>query len=294
MQKFFQKQLVQDTLFVTVGAFVLALSINSILLPNRIVAGGANGISVVLNHLFNWNPAIILYAINIPLLFLCFILLGKETGLKTIYGSLLYPFFVGITSNVPVLTTNIFLAALFGGIITGIGLGLVFRGNASTGGTAIISQIVHKYLKVSLGIAILFVDGLVILSAFLAFSTDVVLFSLIALFIIGRVVDGIQIGLVRSKNILIISQKHQEIRRVITDELDLGVTLIPIEGGYSQQPGKLLMTVIREKDFPKVKERILSIDDHSFFITLSASEVHGRGFSLKKVAEDYGVEMNQL
>ncbi len=88
-------------------------------------------------------------------------------------------FFVGITSGMPVLTHNIFLAALFGGIITGAGLGLVFRGNASTGGTAIISQIVNKYFKVSLGIAILFVDGLVILSAMYAFNADIVLFSLI-------------------------------------------------------------------------------------------------------------------
>lgn len=294
MKKIVTSQQVQDAFFVSLGALVLAISINCILLPNQIVAGGANGISVVINHLFGWNPAIILYAINIPLLILCFLLLGKEVGLKTIFGSLIYPFFVGITSHLPVLTHDLFLAALFGGIVTGIGLGLVFRGNASTGGTAIISQIVHKYLHVSLGVAILFVDGLVILSALIAFDTDVVLFSIISLFLIGRVVDMVQVGLDRSKNVMIISPKYAEIKEALTTTLDKGVTIIPIEGGYSQTSSKLLMTVMSEKDFPQVKEAILTIDETAFFITLNASEVHGRGFSLKKVADDYGVEMNQL
>ncbi|WP_207871629.1 YitT family protein [Enterococcus sp. DIV2402] len=294
MKRMLTHRQVQDALFVITGAFVLAVSINCILLPNQIVAGGANGISVVLNHMFGWNVAIVLYAINIPLLILCFLLLGKEVGLKTIFGSLIYPFFVGVTANFPVITHDLFLAALFGGIVTGVGLGLVFRGNASTGGTAIISQIVHKYLHVSLGIAILFVDGLVILSALLTFDTDVVLFSLISLFIIGRVVDMVQVGFDRSKNIMIVSQKYTEIQQVLTTTLDKGVTLIPIEGGYSQTPSKLLMTVISEKDFPKVKEAILTIDETAFFVTLNASEVNGRGFSLKKVADDYGVEVNNL
>ncbi|WP_414841080.1 YitT family protein [Enterococcus saccharolyticus] len=294
MKKVFAHQQVQDALFVIAGAFVLAVSINCILLPNQIVAGGANGISVVLNHMFGWNVAVVLYAINIPLLILCFLLLGKEVGLKTIFGSLLYPFFVGVTAHFPVITHDLFLAALFGGIVTGVGLGLVFRGNASTGGTAIISQIVHKYFHVSLGIAILFVDGLVILSALIAFDTDVVLFSLISLFLIGRVVDMVQVGFDRSKNVMIVSQKYEEIQHAITTTLDKGATLIPIEGGYSQAPSKLLMTVISEKDFPKVKEAILTIDETAFFVTLNASEVNGRGFSLKKVADDYGVEVNHL
>lgn len=167
---------------------------------------------------------------------------------------------------------------------------MVFRGNASTGGTAIISQIVNKYFKVSLGIAILFVDGLVILSAMYAFNADIVLFSLICLFTIGRVVDMIQVGLVRSKNVMIISPKYVAIQERLLRELDKGVTLVPIEGGYRSAKGMLLMTVIREKDFPRLKEAILEIDEEAFLISMSASEVYGKGFSLKKVADSYGVE----
>lgn len=294
MKNIFTKRQLQDAFYVTIGSLILAISINSILLPNKLVAGGANGISIVINHLFGTNPALVLYAINIPLLGLCFLLLGKETGIKTIYGSLIYPFFVGITTHFPVLTNNIFLAALYGGILTGIGLGLEFKGNASTGGTAIISQIVNKYFKISLGVSILFVDGLVILSALYVFDADTVLFSLICLFIIGRVVDMIQVGLVRSKNVMIISPEYLAIQEKLLGELDKGVTLVPIEGGYRNDQGKLLMTVIREKDFPRIKETILAIDEQAFLISMNASEVYGKGFSLKKVAESYGIEANNL
>lgn len=290
----FTKQQIQDTLYVTIGSLILAISINSILLPNKIVAGGANGISVVINYLFGLNPAIVLYAINLPLLVLCFLLLGKEVGIKTIYGSLIYPFFVGITTNLPVLTHNIFLATIFGGILTGIGLGLEFRGNASTGGTAIISQIVNKYFKISLGVSILFVDGLVILSALYVFDTNTVLFSLICLYIIGRVVDMVQVGFVRSKNVMIISPKYAEIKEKILVDMDKGLTMIPIEGGYQKNPSMLMMTVISEKDFAKIKENVMAIDEEAFIVSMNASEVLGRGFSLKKIAEEYGIEANNL
>ncbi|MHC5228579.1 YitT family protein [Enterococcus sp. LJL99] len=294
MKAFIRKKQFLDTLYVTLGSLVLAISINCILLPNKLVAGGASGISVVINYLFGINPAIVLYAINLPLLVLCFFLLGKEVGIKTIYGGLIYPFFVGITTDLPTLTHNLFLATIFGGVLTGIGLGLVFRGNASTGGTAIISQIVNKYFNISLGVSILFVDGLVILSALYVFDIDTVLFSLICLYLIGRVVDLVQVGFARSKNVLIISPKYMEIKEKVLVELDKGLTMIPIEGGYQKEESMLLMSVISEKDFSKMKDHVLAIDEHAFIVSMNASEVFGRGFSLKKMAEEYGIETNNL
>lgn len=285
------RQRMQDTIYVTLGAFVLALAVNIVYLPNQIVAGGASGLSIVLNDLFGWDVAMTLYAINIPLLVLCFLLLGKEVGLKTIYGSLVNPFFIWLTASLPPLTNNIFLAALYGGILTGVGLGLVFRGNASTGGSAIVTQIVNKYTNMSLGVAVFVVDGMIIATAFFAFSKDAILFSLISLFIIGRVVDRIQVGMSRSKNLFIISEKYDEIHTLFIKELDKGVTLLPIEGGFTNQPGKLLMTVIPERDFVAVKEAILRIDEAAFFVSLEASEVNGRGFSLKRIMEDYSVDV---
>lgn len=291
MEKEPMKQRIQDTIYVTLGAFILALAVNIVYLPNQIVAGGASGLSIVLNDLFGWDVAMTLYAINVPLLVLCFLLLGKEVGLKTIYGSLVNPFFIWVTASVPPLTNNIFLAALYGGILTGLGLGLVFRGNASTGGSAIVTQIVHKYTNMSLGVAVFVVDGIIIATALFAFPQDTVLFSVISLFIIGRVVDRIQVGMSRSKNLFIISKKYQEIHHLFIKELDKGVTLVPIEGGYSNEAGKLIMAVIPESDFVKIKDAILTIDEAAFFVSLEASEVNGRGFSLKRIMEDYSVDV---
>ena len=291
MKKQEQVKRLKETLYVTLGAFILAISVNLIFLPNQIVAGGASGLSIVLNELFGWNVALTLYAINIPLLILCFLLLGKDVGFKTIYGSLINPFFIAITGSLPPLTNNIFLATLYGGVLTGIGLGLVFRGNASTGGSAIISQIVNKYFKISLGVSVFVVDGFVIATALFVFTKDTVLFSLISLFIIGRVIDRVQVGVLRSKNLFIISEKYEAIHQMFIKELDKGVTLLPIEGGYTQKQGKIIMTVIPEKEFMAIKEAILAIDETAFFVALDASEVNGRGFSVKRMMEDYSVEI---
>ena len=291
MKKQEQVQRLKETLYVTLGAFILAISVNLIFLPNQIVAGGASGLSIVLNELFGWNVALTLYAINIPLLILCFLLLGKDVGFKTIYGSLINPFFIAITGSLPPLTNNIFLATLYGGVLTGIGLGLVFRGNASTGGSAIISQIVNKYFKISLGVSVFVVDGFVIATALFVFTKDTVLFSLISLFIIGRVIDRVQVGVLRSKNLFIISDKYEAIHQIFIKELDKGVTLLPIEGGYTQKQGKIIMTVIPEKEFMAIKEAILAIDETAFFVALDASEVNGSGFSVKRMMEDYSVEI---
>lgn len=285
MKKLMKNMRFREIFLVTIGAFILALSINSILLPNLLVAGGANGLAVVLHALFNWNIAIVLYMINIPLLVLCFIFLGKQTGLKTIYGSMSYPFFVWLTSGVAPLTDNLFLATIYGGVVTGVGLGFVFRAEASTGGTAIISQIVHKYAKIPIGAAMSIVDGLVILTALIVFDTEIVLYSLICLFSIGRVVDAVQTGLGRYKNMLIISEKAPLLQQALLEQLDKGVTRIPIEGGFDKTSKTLLMTTIKERDYSMIREHLLAIDSEAFIVSMNASEVHGKGFSIKRIME---------
>ncbi|RSU14099.1 hypothetical protein CBF29_03660 [Vagococcus elongatus] len=251
--------------------------------PNNIVAGGATGISIIVSYLFQIPSFIVLYAINLPLLILCFWLLGKEVGMKTIYGSLVFPFFAWLVQDVPVLTSNLLLAAIFGGVMTGMGLGLVFKGNASTGGTAILSQIVNVYFKIPLGLSVSIVDGVVIVLALLAFDVEQVMYSLITLFIIGRVVDLVQVSFNRSKNVMIISQYPKEITEMVVERMDRGLTKFDVEGGFDQNKKTMLMCVLPEKEFHTLKEEILAIDSHAFVVVMPASEVMGRGFSLSKM-----------
>ncbi|MDT1939092.1 YitT family protein [Carnobacterium divergens] len=274
-----------DVLLVIVGAFFIALSMNVFLIPNQIVSGGVSGLSIALNSVFGWSPSAILYVVNVPLLVLCFFTLGYQSGIKTILGSLLLPTFVGLLHGIEPWTEVPLLAAIFGGVMIGIGLGLVFRGNASTGGTAILSQIMNKYLKIPMGACVGIIDGMVVLSALLVFDLNTVMYSLISLFIISRVIDLVQVGVNRSKNIFIISEKSEMIRLAILNEVDRGVTNVAIKGGYGNTDKEMLMCVIPEREFNHLKETVLVIDPHAFVVVTSASEVMGRGFSLLKELE---------
>ena len=272
----------KDFLYIGFGSFLAAIAYHGFLLPNHIVAGGVSGISTVFYSLFKTNPSLVQFAINVPLLVLCFWLLGRAAGYKTVLGSLLLPLFVGATSFINPVTHNPLLAAVFGGVITGAGIGIVFRAKASTGGTSIIAQIFHEYFHLPLGISTGLVDGLIILMAFVAFDAEVVMYSLIALFLMSRTIDLTQVGLGLSKNVLIISDTPEIIRKEILYTLNRGVTNLGIKGGYGNKDLEMLMCVISEQEFTVLKDTILNADPDAFVVVMPASEVLGRGFTLHK------------
>lgn len=271
-----------DYVYIIFGSFLTAIAFQVFLLPNNIVSGGISGLSIAANAMFGWNPALFQYSINIPLLVLCFVLLGKAAGYKTILGSLLLPFFLGFIGHFPALTTDPLLAALFGGGLTGLGIGIVFRAKASTGGTSIIVQILYQFLHFQLGLSTIMVDGLVILIALLVFDVETVMYSLIALFLVSRTIDLVQLGFNRNKNVFIISDNPQDIREEILHTMQRGVTNLGIRGGYGNTDKDMLMAVIQEREFTLLKETVLKADADAFVVAMPASEVLGRGFSLEK------------
>ncbi len=271
-----------DIVFIVVGCFIAAISFNIFLLPNFIVSGGISGVSTILKSLYQWNPSVVQFAFNVPLIALCFFALGKEAGFKTILGGLILPAFIGLLHFMEPLTMNPLLAALFGGITTGIGLGLVFKAKGSTGGTSIIAQIIHVYLKLPLGTSVALIDGLVIFSALVVFDAEVVMYSMISLFVISRTIDIIQVGFNRSKNVMIISDQASEIRAAIYQNINRGVTNLRITGGYGNNKKEMLMCVIGEQEFTYLRETILEVDPDAFVVVMSASEVWGKGFTLAK------------
>ena len=271
-----------DIIFIAVGSFIAAVSFNIFLLPNFIVSGGIGGLSTILNSLYQWNPSIVQFAFNVPLLILAFVTLGKEAGFKTILGSLILPAFIGLLNFMQPLTMNPLLAAVFGGVTTGIGIGLVFKAKGSTGGTSIIAQIIHVYLKLPLGTSVALVDGVVISAALIAFDAETVMYSIISLFVISRTIDIIQVGFNRSKNVMIISDHASKIRTAIYQNINRGVTNLRITGGYGNNKKEMLMCVIGEREFTYLRETILDVDPHAFVVVMSASEVWGKGFTLAK------------
>lgn len=271
---------IMEYAYVIIGAMIMAVSFNVFLLPNHIASGGISGLSTVLNHVFGWAPAIIQYSINLPLLGLGFGVLGYQFGMKTTLGTIVFPFLVFLTQNWGPWTTNPLVAALFGGGLVGAGLGLVFRGKGSTGGTAIIAQILNKYTNFTIGVCVAFIDGIIVVSSMFVFGIEAGLFSLIALFMTSKVIDMMQVGINASKTILIISDYPEEIQQKVLHDVNKGMTSLPAQGGYQNGDKKLLMCVVPDDDFAQVKEAILDIDEHAFVVVMNATEVMGRGFTL--------------
>ncbi|MFS1664168.1 YitT family protein [Streptococcus sp. zg-JUN1979] len=273
---------VYDFCLVTVGAFIASIGFNTMFLHNHIASGGVGGLAVSFEKLFGWTPSNFVMALNVPLLFLCLLFLGKAVFIKTIYGSLIYPIFMRLTSQLPNITDNQLLAALFGGIIVGIGLGIVFLGNSSTGGTGILVQIINKYTPLPFGVILILIDGLVVGTGFIAFDVDTVMYSIIALLVISYVVDIISTGFQSSKNIMIVSRHTDEIKDYITQTLDRGVSQWPIIGGFTGGQKDMIMTTITSLEFPRLQKGVLAIDETAFIVVMPASQVMGRGFSITK------------
>ncbi|NRR23940.1 MULTISPECIES: YitT family protein [unclassified Brevibacillus] len=260
------------------GSLVLATSFNLFLNPNQIASGGVSGLSTILHNLFGFSPAVVQWAMNIPLFLLGFKLLDRQYSLKAAVGSIVLPLCVMLTSHLQPLTTNLLLASIYGGIGVGLGIGIVFRGRGSTGGFSIASQILHKYSGISLGACVAVFDGLVILFAGIVFDPEKALYALIALFVTSKTIDIVQMGWNTSKVAYIISNETDTLRETILYDLDRGVTLLDGAGGYTGDARKVLMAVVSQSEVSKLKIMVRSVDPDAFIILCPAQEVLGEGF----------------
>lgn len=267
-----------DYLGVIIGSTIVAISFNVFLLPNEVASGGVSGISTILKGVFDWKPAFVQWAFNIPLFIAGVILLGRHFGIKTAIGTVFLPFVVYLTESWEAWTLDPLLGALFGGIMVGLGLGIVFRGKASTGGTDLAAQIITKFTGLTLGTSIALIDGFIVLAATFAFEIEGGLYALIGLFVTSKTIDLVQVGFGRSKLVYIISNKQEEIRDAIYEEVDRGVTKLTATGGYTESEKPILMVVVHQTEFTRLKQVVKSIDSTAFVIVSDASEVVGEGF----------------
>ena len=269
---------VKEYIYVILGSAIVALAFNLFLLPNRVASGGVSGISTITEAILGWEPGYVQLSFNIPLFILGVILLGKQFGFKSLVGTIMLPLFVLWTSHLEPATLDPLLGSLFGGIGVGLGLGLVFRGRASTGGTDLAAQIIHKYTGLSLGTCVALIDGLIVVTAAIVFNIELGLYALIGLFVTSKTIDFVQVGLGYSKTALIITNKEEEVRQAILTQVDRGVTKLAAYGGYTQDERPLLLCVVDQTEFTKLKQVVRSIDNKAFVVVMNASEVLGEGF----------------
>lgn len=266
-----------DTLMIIVGSLITALAFNLFLVPNHIASGGVSGISILVQSVFGIEPAYIQWAINIPLFFAGFMLLGRDYAIRSLLGTIVLPLFVFLTRNLPIPTTDALLSSLYGGIGVGIGLGIVFRGRGSTGGLSTLAQIIQKYSGLSLSACVVLMDGMVIgAAAFL--SPEKALYALIALYITGKMIDLIELGFGYTKVAYIIADNTEAISKAVLSELDRGLTKLNAQGGYTGDDRTVLMVVVGQSEVTRLKTLVQSLEPTAFVIISNAHEVLGEGF----------------
>lgn len=277
-----KNQALKEYLFIIVGATLVALAYNMFLLPAKLAAGGISGVSTILYEQYQWEPAYTQLIINIPIFIIGLITLGKDFSWKTLLGTVWVPFIIWLSADIPYTITNPFLGSVYGGIILGIGLGTVYKGNGSTGGTAAIAQIVKKFTGLSSGYSQLVVDGVVVVSSIIVFSLELTLFALICIYITSKVIDMVQLRTASTKLIMIITENEEKVQQLIQNKIDRSLTKIRSVGGYSEQDKTMILCVAENTEAIRLRKFLLQEEPTSFVIFIDASEILGRGFSLDK------------
>lgn len=277
--------IVKTILAIAAGNFLVAVAAVFFILPENILSGGVTTVALVVHALSGLNSVILIGLVNTALFVIGALLLGKKFALNSFLSSLLYPLFVSLLSLLdidPFRQVDPLLASLYSGILMGVGLGLVFRVDASTGGMDIPALLLHKYLHLPQGQCVLIVDSLTILSGLPIFGLNAVLTGLIAVMSSTFTINWMQtLGGSSALNLLIISDKYREIEAWLLQDLSRGVTLLEGQGGWSQEKRPVLMCVVNTREYARVQREIGTIDPKAFVIVTSVHEVWGSGFTYK-------------
>ncbi len=289
-------------LIIALGCAIMALGFILFMFPYKITPGGTSGMAVILHEIFpNIAQGWFVYMMDIPLLLIAFAVFGPVFGAKTVFASIVTPFFLlifppllypeGVAQTAETLlwgrlnfTDDLILATIFGGIFIGVGVGLVVRQQATTGGTDIIAMLVQKYLGFKFSTGVLLADAFVVTSSIVVLvgangeSPTLPFYSLLAIWIAVQVIDLIVDGRNNDKVLFIVSEKHDELRSFILNDLDRSGTLIKSKGLYTGNDKNMLFLVVSRRQIIAVKERLRSIDPCMFLVVVDANETLGEGF----------------
>ena len=277
------KELVWDYGIVIIGNFLLAAGVVLFILPNDVLTGGVAGIAVALFPIFHIPTDLMINALTIALFVLGALTLGKQFAIKTLLSTICYPVFISVLSSsvhAIEITDNQLLASIYGGVLMGAGVGLVFRTGASTGGMDIPPLIVNKITKWPLPTLVLVTDGLTVLLGALVYGVEAALIGIISVWLSSYVIDKtMMFGGQATKNVMIISKHQEEILQVIYQDLGRGATILEAKGSYTSENRPVLMVCVSKKQSPLLSHEISRIDPEAFVIVMDANEVQGYGFS---------------
>lgn len=270
---------IKEIIGTILGSGIMAIGVSLFLLPNQLSTGGFSGIATIAYYIFNIPLGVANIILNIPLFLIALYKLGTKFIGKSIIGTVSLSIFIDLLDNIPPLTEDRFLACIYGGIVIGFGTAIVLKMGASTGGTDLVSNVVRGYKPtVKMGNIITTMDIVIVILNVLAFrKIEIGLYSAIAIFLMGKIIDVVFEGINFTKMLIIISDKSEEISKNI-HQLERGVTGLYGKGMYSEKDKLVLICATARKDLAKVRKIAQEIDKNSFIIITNAREVYGKGF----------------
>ena len=281
------KEKVMEMGMIVLGNLAIAIGVSFFILPSNILSGGVAGIAVALEPVFHIEPRLVINGLTIGLYILGAVLLGKQFALKTFVSTIVYPLFItvlGIWFADVRITSNPLLASIYGGIFVGAGIGLVYRVGGSTGGMDIPPLIINKYTHIPLSSLVMMIDGLTVLLGAIVYGIEASMIGLVSVWVCAQVINKlITLGAREAKNVLIISEKHDEVIQQIYQQIDRGVTILHATGAYTQQEKPVIMVVLYKKQFIELNRVIAAVDPEAFVIVSDVNEVQGRGFTYSKM-----------
>ncbi|MGG5254178.1 YitT family protein [Neobacillus sp. SM06] len=278
-----KRKIFQRIILITIGAMLVGVGLEIFLVPNNVVDGGITGISIMLSYLTGWKLGIFIFLLNSPFVFIGYKQIGKTFAFSTLYGIFVLSISTALLHPVPAFTQDILLAAVFGGIILGMGVGIVIRAGGSLDGTEILAILFNNKLPFSVGEIIMFFNLFILGSAGFVFSWDRAMYSLIAYFVASKTIDTTITGLDESKSVWIISENASQIGEAIMNRLGRGVTYMVGEGAYSGEDKKVIFCVINRLEEAKLKEIVSDFDDNAFLAVADIAEVRGGRFKKKYI-----------
>jgi len=290
-EKIFSLQWFKAYSLITIGSFILASGFVLFIDPHRIAPGGVYGIGIIVHYLtkgvFSWAPeglpiGTVGLVLNIPLTIIGIKLLGPRFGIKTVVGFVLTSIFIDLQHYLlgyDPLVDDPLLSSVFGGVLVGFGLGLIFKSKATSGGSDIIAMIIAKYTRLPLGQLMIYVDSAIVLVALAAFQDwKIPLYSWIVIYVTGKVIDMTIQGVSYDKALFIISDHYEQIRDKLINDIDRGGTLIHGTGMYKGQEKKVIFTNVNRREVYMLRDFIQDIDPNAFITVIDANEILGNGF----------------
>ena len=275
-------QFFKEYIIVALACMVMAFNTSYFFIGNKLAQGGVSGLSLIIHYLSNIDMSYLYFALNIPLIILAYIFLGKNFLLKTLFATFVLSVFLKIFASFSEPLEDILLAAIFGGAINGIAIGIVFYAGGSTGGIDIIAKIINKYTGIPISRILLTTDFIVLSMVAVIFGKVIFMYTLISLVISSKMIDIIQVGIYSAKGITIITTKEDEIRKRIMEDTGRGITLIDAKGGYTQKEIGMLYCVVGQYQLIRVKTIVKEVDPSAFMIVADVHEVIGNGFLVNK------------